>query len=108
MNLYNTTKNASHLAYQAFKTLATQEKAKLTIRMENNVDIHLNRSMAYIDAITSGKKITVKTDNLYEAYQLNPLSDQTEKAYHDLSSEIRKQAILLYRVYGKSTRNAIR
>ena len=32
---------------------------------------------------------------------------QTEKAYHDLSSEIRKQAILLYRVYGKSTRDAI-
>ncbi|SFQ10794.1 hypothetical protein SAMN05421670_0961 [Psychrobacillus psychrotolerans] len=107
MNLYNTTKNASQLAYQVLKTLPAQEKAKLTKRMESNVDIHLNRSMAYIDAITSGKKITVKTDNLYEAYRLNPLSDQTEKAYHDLSSEIRKQAILLYRVYGKSTRNAI-
>ncbi|SES44402.1 hypothetical protein [Psychrobacillus sp. OK032] len=107
MKLYNTTKVASQLAYQAIKTLPVQEKAKLTKRMESNVDIHLNRSMAYIDAITSGKKIMVKTDNLYEAYRLNPLSDQTEKAYHDLSSEIRKQAILLYRVYGKSTRDAI-
>ncbi|QEY20785.1 hypothetical protein D0S48_08775 [Psychrobacillus sp. AK 1817] len=107
MNFYNTTKYASQLAYNAIDTLSAQEKASLTKRMESNVDIHLDRSMAYIDAITSGKKITIKTENLNESYRLNPLSDQTEQAYHDLSSEIRKQAILLYRVYGKSTRDAI-
>lgn len=107
MNFYNTTKRASQLAYNAINTLSAQEKARLTKRMESNVDIHLDRSMAYIDAITSGKKITIKTEDLKEAYRLNPLSDQTEQAYHELSSEIRKQAILLYRVYGKSTRDAI-
>lgn len=107
MNLYNATKRASQLAYNAINTLPAQEKARLTKRVESNVDIHLNRSMAYIDAIVSGHKIALKTDDLNEAYRLNPLSDQTEKAYHDLSSEIRKQAILLYRVYGKSTRDAI-
>ena len=57
MNLYNTTKRASQLAYNAINTLSAQEKARLTKRMESNVDIHLDRSMAYIDAITSGKKI---------------------------------------------------
>ena len=107
MDLYNTTKNARQLAYNAIKSLPAQEKVKLTKRMESNVDIHFNRSIAYIDAIISGKKIMYKTDDLNEAYRLDPLSNQTEKAYHDLSSEIRKQAILLYRVYGKSTRDAI-
>ena len=107
MNIYNDTKRARQLAYDAIKSLPSQEKAKLTKRMESNVNIHFNRSMAYIDALKSGKKIVVKKNDLYEAYRLNPLSTQTEKAYHDLSSEIRKQAILLYRVYGKSTRDAI-
>ncbi len=107
MNLYNDTKRARQLAYDAIKNLPSQEKAKLTKRMESNVDIHFNRSMAYIDAQKSGHKIVVKKDDLYDAYRLNPLGKETEKAYHDLSSEIRKQAILLYRVYGKSTRDAI-
>ncbi|WP_342567346.1 hypothetical protein MKY09_00835 [Psychrobacillus sp. FSL K6-4046] len=107
MNLYNDTKRARQLAYDAIKSLPSQEKAKLTKRMESNVDIHFTRSMAYIDAIKSGNKIIVKKDDLNDAYRLNPLGKQTEKAYHDLSSEIRKQAILLYRVYGKSTRDAI-
>lgn len=107
MDLYNTAKHARQLAYNAIEGLPAQEKALLTKRMESNVDIHFNRSMAYIDAITSGRKIIIKTDDFYEAYNLNPISDRSEDAYHDLSSEIRKQAILLYRVYGKSTRDAI-
>jgi len=107
MNFYNDTKRARQLAYNAINTLPTQEKTILTKRMESNVDIHLNRSMAYIDALKSGNKILVKKGDLDFAYGFNPLSEQTEKAYHDLSSEIRKQAILLYRVYGKSTREAI-
>ena len=107
MNFYNDTKRARQLAYNAINTLPTQEKTILTKRMESNVDIHLNRSMAYIDALKSGNKILVKKGDLDFAYGFNPLSEQTEKAYHDLSSEIRKRAILLYRVYGKSTREAI-
>jgi len=107
MNLYNNTKSARQLAYNAIKSLPVQEKVILTKRMESNVDIHFNRAIAYIDALKSGQKIIIKTDDFYEGYRLKPLSDQTEKAYHDLSSEIRKQAILLYRVYGKSTRDAI-
>ncbi|SES44396.1 hypothetical protein [Psychrobacillus sp. OK032] len=107
MNLYNATKRASQLAFNAINTLPAKEKVKLTKRMESNVDIHFNRAMAYIDAVRSGQKIAVKTSDLNDAYRLNPLGTQTEKAYHDLSSEIRKQAILLYRVYGKSTRDAI-
>lgn len=107
MDLYNTTKRARQLAYNAIKSLTAQEQARLMKRMESNVDIHFNRSMAYIDAIMSGRKIIIKTDDFYNQYNLDPLSDRSEEAYHDLSSEIRKQAILLYRVYGKSTRDAI-
>ena len=107
MKLYNDTKRAKQLADEATKNLSTQEKNILSARLASNVDIHLTRSMAYIDAIQSGKKILVKTDALNSSYKLDPFSAATEKAYHDLSSEIRKQAILLYRVYGKSTRDAI-
>ncbi|MED3549936.1 hypothetical protein [Cytobacillus praedii] len=107
MDLYNAAKHARQLAYNAINNLPAQEKVKLTKRMEINVDSHFNRSMAYIDALTSGRKIMIKTDDFYEVYRSNPLSDRSEQAYHELSSEIRKQALLLYRVYGKSTRDAI-
>ena len=75
MDLYNTTKRARQLAYNAIKSLTAQEQARLMKRMESNVDIHFNRSMAYIDAIMSGRKIIIKTDDFYNQYNLDPLSD---------------------------------
>lgn len=107
MEIYNATKNARLIAYNAIKSLPAQEQSKLTKRMESNVDIHFSRTMAYIDAITSGRKIIQKTEDFYHEYGLNPISDRSEETYHALSAEIRKQAILLYRVYGRSTRDAI-
>ena len=86
MKLYNDTKRAKQLsARQATKNLSTQEKNILSARLASNVDIHLTRSMAYIDAIQSGKKILVKTDALNSSYKLDPFSAATEKASHDLS-----------------------
>lgn len=84
-----------------------KDKVKLEKRLEDNVGIHYSRAMGYIDAITSGKKIVNKANQFNSLYAANPTSDVTERSYHELSSEIRKQAILLYRVYGKSTRDAI-
>lgn len=107
MTLYNQTKLAMINAQNALKYLSSSQKVPLEKRLQENVTIHFTRTQAYIDAITSGRKIIDKTQAYYSLYGLNPADDQTEQAYHDLSSEIRKQAILLYRVYGKSTRDAI-
>ncbi|QOR66405.1 hypothetical protein IM538_22020 [Cytobacillus suaedae] len=107
MKVFNLTKDAYLKAQQEIAALTGTEKATLEKRLEDNAGIHYKRAMGYIDAITSGKKIVDKANSYKDLYLANPTSDETEKSYHELSSEIRKQAILLYRVYGKSTRDAI-
>ena len=107
MKVFNATKNSYLKAQQEIAKLSAKEKVKLEKRLEDNVGIHYQRAMGYIDAITSGKKIVDKANQFNTLYGKNPTSDLTEKSYHELSSEIRKQATLLYRVYGKSTRDAI-
>ncbi len=107
MKIFNQTKDAYIKAKAAVGPLTGSEKTKLETRLENNAGIHYKRAMGYIDAITSGKKIVKKADEYATLYANDPIGDVTEQAYHDLSAEIRKQAILLYRVYGYSTRQAI-
>lgn len=107
MKVFNLTKEAYLLAKLEIAKVSVKEKLILETRLEENVGIHYRRAMGYIDAITSGTKITEKTNRFQELFATNPTSDVTEASYHSLSSEIRKQAILLYRVYGKSTRDAI-
>jgi trimeric autotransporter adhesin len=105
---YNAAKGAYNQALDAVNTLPAALKTKYLADLEANVLLHINRTMHYIDAITAGEKIKVKQQAL--AYQLDRdlIDDETEKTYHELSKEIRKQAILLDRVYGKSTRDLIR
>lgn len=107
MKIFNLTKDAYIKAKQEIAKVSVKDKVTLEKRLEDNVGIHYTRAMGYIDAITSGKKIVDKANQFNALYEANPTSDVTEKSYHELSSEIRKQAILLYRVYGKSTRDAI-
>lgn len=107
MKIFNLTKDAYLNAKKEIAKVSAKDKAKLEKRLEDNAGIHYTRAMGYIDAITSGKKIVEKANQFNKLYADNPTSDVTEKSYHELSSEIRKQAILLYRVYGKSTREAI-
>ena len=64
--------------------------------------------MHYIDAITAGEKMEAKQAVVEAQIEKGLIDDATETAYHELSNEIRKQAVLLDRVYGKSTRDAIR
>ncbi|WP_391207016.1 hypothetical protein [Psychrobacillus sp. L4] len=107
MKIFNATKDSYLKAKAEIAKVSVKDKVKLEKRLEDNVGIHYTRAMGYIDAITSGKKIVDKANQFNTLYAANPTSDVTEKSYHELSSEIRKQAILLYRVYGKSTRDAI-
>jgi hypothetical protein len=84
------------------KTLRNSLQAKLNV--EETVFTH---TQAYIDAISSGEHLAKTTAEFKRVYNEDPLSDTTEKAYHTLSYKINKQAKLLYKVDGKSTRDAI-
>lgn len=105
---YNNAKVAYDNAVKAVNRLPASQKNRYMAELDEQVKLHINRTMFYIDAITAGEKIKEKQNAL--AYQMNAdlINDYTEKAYHELSNEIRKQAILLDRVYGKSTRDLIR
>jgi SbsC C-terminal domain len=108
MKLFNQTKDALQKAQSAVNTLSSgTNKTTLQNRLNNNVKLHVTRAAAYIDAITAGEKIKTKQLMLKENLNEGIFDDSTEALYHSLSFEIRKQAILLYRVYGKSTRDAI-
>lgn len=105
---YNAAKAARDAAVAAVNKLPAAQKSTYLADIEQNVTLHINRTMAYIDAITAGEKIKVKREALEALIAKNVIDDQTEAAYHELSKEIRKQAILLDRVYGKTTRDEIR
>ncbi|MBH0169315.1 hypothetical protein [Fictibacillus sp. 18YEL24] len=107
MKLFNQTKDSYNKALTAVRTLKEPYLTNYTSRLNQNVKVVLDRSTAYIDALTSGKKMADKTARLKELIDFEIFSDVTEQYYHDLSEEVRKQATLLYRVYGKTTRDAI-
>lgn len=105
---YNAAKDARDKAVAAVNKLPASQKAVYLADIEQNVTLHITRAMHYIDAITAGEKIKAKQEVLDAQIAKNLIDDKTEAAYHELSTEIRKQAVLLDRVYGKSTRDAIR
>ncbi|WP_313801750.1 hypothetical protein [Cytobacillus sp.] len=105
---YNAAKAARDAAVAAINKLPAAQKAVYLADIEQNVNLHINRTMSYIDAITAGEKINVKKTALEAQIKKGLIDDNTEAAYHALSTEIRKQAILLDRVYGQSTRDEIR
>lgn len=105
---YNAAKSAYDKALIAVNTLPTAQKNRYLAELDQEVKLHITRTMYYIDAITAGEKIKEKQQTLAYQQDLDIINDQTEKAYHELSNEIRKQAILLDRVYGQTTRDLIR
>lgn len=105
---YNNAKAAYDNALKAVNTLPTAQRTRYLAELDEHVKLHITRTMHYIDAITAGEKIRVKQQALSSQISRNLINDDTERAYHELSKEIRKQAILLDRVYGKSTRDLIR
>ncbi|QOR66427.1 hypothetical protein IM538_22135 [Cytobacillus suaedae] len=109
MKLFNQTKDSYNKALTAVSSLKNgTTKTHLQARLGTNVKLHIDRAVAYIDALTGGRKIEALTKDLRHQVDNEILMlPRTSEYYHKLSFEIRKQAILLYRVYGKSTRDAI-
>lgn len=103
---YNAAKKAIDAAEKALKGASTSDKLKYEARL-TDPKIQVKRAQAYIDAITSSEKIKELTANLEAAVKSNDI-EKVEAAYHKATAEYRKQAKLLDRVYGQSTRDGIR
>lgn len=103
---YNAAKKAIAAAEAAAKKLSTSEKLSVTAKLVDS-KIQVTRAMAYIDAITSSEKIKADTAALETAIASNDI-EKVEAAYHKATGEYRKQAALLDRVYGQTTRDGIR
>ncbi|MED3571299.1 hypothetical protein [Cytobacillus praedii] len=102
---YNAAKKTNAAAKAAIAKLSTSEKVVYEARLLDS-DIQIKRAQAYIDALTSGEKIRDKQAALDKAIKAADLKS-VQSSYHVLTAEIRKQAELLYRVYGQSTRDGI-
>lgn len=103
---YNAAKKALAAAEAAAKTLTTSEKLSLNAKLVEP-KLQIKRAAAYIDAITSSEKIKDLTSKLDAAIATGDI-EKVEAAYHTATAEFRKQAKLLDRVYGQSTRDEIR
>lgn len=105
-NQYNAAKKAVAAAEAAAKGLSTSEKLSVDAKLVD-AKLQVKRAEAYIDAITSSEKIKDLTSKLNAAIATGDI-EKVESAYHTASAEYRKQAKLLDRVYGQSTRDEIR
>lgn len=105
-NEFNAAKKAVAAAEAAAAKLSTTEKLSLQAKLVD-AKIQIVRATAYIDAITSSEKIKSLTSDLNAAIATGDLG-KVETAYHAASFEYKKQAKLLDRVYGQSTRDGIR
>ncbi|MFF2753470.1 hypothetical protein ACFVR1_06880 [Psychrobacillus sp. NPDC058041] len=105
-NQYNAAKKAVAAVEAAAKGLSTSEKLSVDAKLVD-AKLQVKRAEAYIDAITSSEKIKDLTSKLNAAIASGDI-EKVEPAYHTASAEYRKQAKLLDRVYGQSTRDEIR
>ncbi|QEY20726.1 hypothetical protein D0S48_08455 [Psychrobacillus sp. AK 1817] len=105
-NEFNAAKKAVAAAEAAANKLSATEKLAVQAKLVD-AKVQIVRATAYIDAITSSEKIKSLTSNLTAATASGDLG-KVETAYHAASFEYKKQAKLLDRVYGQSTRDGIR
>lgn len=107
MKLFNETKSAMFKAEKAVNSASGGQKEALKARLEQNVKTHYDRAVRYIDAVTAGKRILAKSNALNEKLSMNMVDDSAEKAYHALSREIKDRSPIMYKTYGKSSRDAL-
>lgn len=103
---YNAAKKAIAAAEAAAKKLSASEKLSVDAKLVD-AKIQVTRAGYYIDAITSSNKIKDLTTKLDTAIASGDI-EKVETAYHAATGEYRKQAKLLDRVYGQTTRDGIR
>ncbi|MBH0173781.1 hypothetical protein IHV09_09435 [Fictibacillus sp. 23RED33] len=108
MKLFNDTKAAHAKAVVAVSTLKGAQKTALEARLNDKVKLYVDRAVTLIDAVSAGMKIEEKKEVLESKLETEKVDQSTVDAYHNLSKELRKQEVLLNRVYGQSSREYIR
>lgn len=103
---YNAAKNTLAKAEAALNQLSYSDRLKYEYRL-SEPKLQMQRAQGYLDAITASIKINEKKNKLSAAVNASSI-ENVETAYHEMTAEFRKQTILLDRVYGQSTRDAIR
>lgn len=103
---YNKTKNYIEAAEKVAASLSSSKRLSVQASLVD-AKVQVKRAQAYIDAITSSEKINALTADVKKAIASEDL-EHIEAAYHGATEEYRKQAKLLDRVYGQSTRDGIR
>ncbi|QOR66316.1 hypothetical protein IM538_21540 [Cytobacillus suaedae] len=103
---YNNAKSAYKNALVSINNLTPLQRGVYETSLHGS-ELQINRAIHYIDAITAGEKITESKKRLEDAIRTKDI-DKVVSSYHLLTKEIRKQGVLLDRVYGQSTRDLIR
>lgn len=103
---YNKAKNDYNAAKAAVSKLSKKaDRDRLNARLDA-VKVWIDRTVIYIDAISSGKTLAGYQAALKKSMAAGDIEGMST-AYNKLSYEIKKQAAYLYKVYGQSTRQKI-
>lgn len=103
MKLYNNTKNAITAARANSNVTLYND---LEERLKKVTEIYL-RTQAYIDAINSGEKLLNQFQDYQSLNKLDSNGEKTKQAYVAFQKQTQKTNTMIYRVYGKSTREAM-
>ncbi|MFE8701770.1 hypothetical protein ACFYKX_14315 [Cytobacillus sp. FJAT-54145] len=106
MKLFNETKKALSAASDAVSKVKGKEKDILQARLEQNVQLYFDRAVTYIDAVSAGKKILKRSNQLETLINEDKVDETTVATYHELTKEIKRYSPMFYRVFGKTTREA--
>lgn len=93
---------------EAKKLVATLPDDKQTAYKKSLADIEvwIGRAANFIDAISAGRKLDAGTNELKQYLQAGDIQNSIA-SYHSLSSLQKRQAVYLYKPYGKTTREEI-
>ncbi|WP_318245390.1 MULTISPECIES: hypothetical protein [Psychrobacillus] len=103
MKLYNNTKKAITAARANSNVTLYND---LEERLKKVTEIYL-RTQAYIDAINSGEKLLNQFQDYQSLNKLDSNGEKTKQAYVAFQKQTQKTNTMIYRVYGKSTREAM-
>ncbi|ESU34222.1 hypothetical protein G3A_02165 [Bacillus sp. 17376] len=102
---YNETGKNLTMAKKVYTKLSEAQKKAYSSKLKN-IELTRERAMFFIDGISAGEKLEVNRQEL-EGFKNAGNLDNMEASYHSLSALIKHQAQFLYKIYGKTTRNAV-
>ncbi|MFE8701769.1 serine hydrolase [Cytobacillus sp. FJAT-54145] len=104
-NTFNKIKKELEEVKSSYNYFKKQDQEKFSYLIKD-IELWIERAIFYIDAISAGKRLDdarIELENHLDEGNLELAADK----YHNLTSLVNRQAIYLYKPYGKSTREAI-